>query len=99
MPTKHFSPSCANKLKVLSDSTRLAVVEALMSGPLNVGELMNRLEVEQSLLSHHLAVLRDQELVEAYRNGKAMVYQLPEDVSDSTTGKAINLGCCKISFD
>jgi ArsR family transcriptional regulator len=93
------APSCASKLKVLSDPTRLAVLETLMSGPKNVGELMEQLDVEQSLLSHHLAVLRDTGLVEATRKGKAMVYQLPASVSDSTAGKAINLGCCKISFD
>lgn len=99
MKIKNISPSCANKLKVLSDSTRLAVLESLMGGPRNVGELMEELNVEQSLLSHHLAVLRDNGLVEATREGKTMIYQLPEDVSDSTVGKAINLGCCKISFD
>ncbi len=99
MKTKNFSPSCASKLKVLSDSTRLAVLELLMNGPRNVREMMEHLKVEQSLLSHHLAILRDHELVEAHRDGKAMIYQLPEDISDSTVGKAINLGCCKISFD
>ena len=99
MKTKNASPSCANKLKVLSDSTRLAVLEALMTGPHNVGKLMEELNVEQSLLSHHLSVLRENGLVEATREGKTMVYQLPEEVSDSTAGKAINLGCCKISFD
>ena len=65
----------------------------------NVGELMELLNVEQSLLSHHLAVLRDHELVETHRDGKAVIYQLPNTVSDSAAGKAINLGCCKISFD
>jgi len=99
MKSKTTAPSCASKLKVLSDSTRLAVLESLMAGPKNVGELMEQLDVEQSLLSHHLAILRDSSLVEASREGKAMVYQLPASVSDSTAGKAINLGCCKISFD
>jgi ArsR family transcriptional regulator len=99
MKTKNVAPSCASKLKVLSDSTRLAVLEALMSGPQNVGELMGQLKVEQSLLSHHLAILRDHELVEAHRDGKAMIYQLPASVTDSAAGRAINLGCCKISFD
>ena len=99
MKTKVSPPSCASKLKILSDPTRLAVVEALMSGPQNVGDLMEHLGVEQSLLSHHLAILRDHELVEASRKGKAMIYQLPTSVTDSTVGKAINLGCCKISFE
>ena len=99
MKIKNTSSSCASKLKVLSDPTRLAVLESLMSGQKNVGELMEQLNVEQSLLSHHLSVLRDNGLVEAIREGKTMIYQLPENVADSTSGKAINLGCCKISFD
>ncbi|HNP27419.1 MAG: winged helix-turn-helix transcriptional regulator [Nitrospira sp.] len=98
MKIKSTSPSCSSKLKVLSDPTRLAVLESLMTGSKNVGELMEQLDVEQSLLSHHLAVLRDNGLVEATREGKTMIYQLPEQVADSTSGKAINLGCCKISF-
>ncbi|MGE0473319.1 MAG: ArsR/SmtB family transcription factor [Nitrospirales bacterium] len=99
MKTKITSPDCAGKLKILSDPTRLGVLESLMTGPKNVGELMWQLDVEQSLLSHHLAVLRDHGLVEATREGKTMIYQLPENVADATSGKAINLGCCKISFD
>lgn len=99
MKKKITAPTCASKLKVLSDPTRLAVLESLMAGPKNVGELMGQLGVEQSLLSHHLSVLRDNGLVEATREGKTMIYKLPENVADSTSGKAINLGCCKISFD
>ena len=99
MKTKDVSPSCAGKLKVLSDPTRLAVLEALMSSQKTVRDLMEALGVEQSLLSHHLAILRETGLVKAAREGKTMVYQLPKTVSDSTSGKAINLGCCKISFD
>ena len=99
MKTKVTSPDCAGKLKILSDPTRLGVLESLMTGPKNVGELMEQLDVEQSLLSHHLAILRDTGLVESSREGKAKVYQLSASVSGSTAGKAIDLGCCKISFD
>ena len=45
---------CVRKLKVLADTTRLAVLEILMEGPKHVGELNAVLGVEQSLLSHHL---------------------------------------------
>jgi ArsR family transcriptional regulator len=91
-------PSCADKLKVLADTTRLAVLEALMEKPKYVNELMDLLHVEQSLLSHHLAQLRDAGLVEARRDGKAVRYQLAPGVSTATRGKAIELGCCQISF-
>lgn len=92
-------PSCASLLKVLADETRLAVMERLLSGPQHVGEINEGLNVEQSLLSHHLRVLRDSGLVTARREGKQVLYALAKNVQGSRRGRAINLGCCLISFD
>ncbi len=93
------SESCADVLKVLADETRLAVVEQLMEGPKHVGEINDQLDVEQTLLSHHLRVLRDAGLVTSQRDGKQVLYSLAKHVQGSRRGRAINLGCCKISFD
>lgn len=90
---------CVQKLKVLADTTRLAVLEILMEGPKHVGELNTVLSVEQSLLSHHLKVLRDEGFVEATRDGKAVLYSLAPAVWRAEVGRAINLGCCLLSFD
>ncbi len=90
--------SCAGLLKVLSDETRLAVVRLLFEGPRRVGQLSQDLQVEQSLLSHHLKVLREAGLVEAERVGKAMLYSLSPSMRRRTRGEAIDLGCCLISF-
>ena len=90
--------SCAEKLKLLADTTRLAVLESLMEHPKHVGELVTLLAVEQSLLSHHLALLREAGLVEAARDGKTMRYQLAPGVENSTPGKSLDLGCCQLSF-
>jgi ArsR family transcriptional regulator len=97
--TEHTSVSCASLLKVLADETRLAAVERLISGPRHVGELMDELHVEQSLLSHHLRVLRDAGIVLAERDGKSVLYRLAPEVESARRGKALNLGCCLISFD
>ncbi|MEQ9408120.1 MAG: metalloregulator ArsR/SmtB family transcription factor [Fuerstiella sp.] len=91
--------SCASVLKVLADETRLAVVERLLQGPKHVAEINETLQVEQSLLSHHLKVLRDAGLVTAERDGKQMRYSLAKAVRGNRRGRAINLGCCLISFD
>ncbi len=91
-------PRCADKLKVLGDSTRLAVVESLMAGPRRVGELGELLDVEQSLLSHHLRVLREMGLLEARRDGKAVVYALAPGVEAAAT-RTLDLGCCQLSFE
>ena len=102
MPTKtrslKQSHTCAAKLKVLADPTRLSVVEALMGGPKHVGALQRDLNVEQSLLSHHLQTLRDAGLVEAERDGKSVLYSLAPGVSPRSAGAAIDLGCCTLSF-
>ena len=58
------SQDCAAQLKVLADSTRLAVARRLLLKPLRVGELRRQLGVEQSLLSHHLRVLRQAGIIE-----------------------------------
>jgi DNA-binding transcriptional ArsR family regulator len=91
-------PDCAQKLKVLSDATRLAVLEALMAGPKHVGEINEGLGIEQSLLSHHLKVLREAGLVNATRDGKAVLYELAPGVAPEGEAKSIDLGCCQLSF-
>jgi ArsR family transcriptional regulator len=93
------SRSCASQLKVLADETRLAVMAQLLKGPKHVGEINAPIDVEPSLLSHHLKVLRDAGLVVAERDGKQVLYQLSPRVQNGRRGNAIDLGCCLISFD
>jgi len=90
--------SCASLLKVLADETRLAVLHQLMEQPKHVAEINETLGIEQTLLSHHLKTLRDAGLVVAQRDGKAVLYALAPEVEDVRSGKAINLGCCLVSF-
>lgn len=89
--------NCVNRLKVLADSTRLNVVRQLMDGPKHVNALNERIDVDQSLLSHHLKLLRDAGIVTANRDGKAVLYQLADDVK--LQEDVISLGCCKLQFD
>lgn len=92
-------PSCSDRLKVLAEEKRLQVVRLLLEGPLHVGELQEKVEVEQSLLSHHLRVLREAGLVTAQRDGKAVLYRIAPDVTVQQAGEAINLGCCVLAFE
>ena len=91
--------SCAGLLKVLADETRLAVVQQLMQGPRHVGGINEQLHVEPTLLSHHLKVLREAGIVETERDGKSILYRLSPAVESVRKGKAIDLGCCLISFN
>ncbi len=90
---------CSEILKVLADETRLAVVQQLMKKPKQVNEMNEELQIEQSLLSHHLKVLREAGIVDTQRNGKAVLYSLASGFEAHRKGQTINLGCCKLVFD
>lgn len=90
--------SCASILKVLADETRLAVVEALLDGPKTVAEINATLDVEPTLLSHHLRALREAGLVTRERQGRHASYALASALVERRKGRAIDLGCCTLSF-
>lgn len=70
----------ANVLKTIAHPVRLSVIEALdQHDTLTVSEMMERLGVEQSLLSHHLTKMKDRGVLTAERDGKNIRYRLAED--------------------
>ena len=99
MGSSNVQSSCAGLLKVLGDETRLAVVRQLLDEPKHVNEINAPLQLEQSLLSHHLRILREAGLVCAERDGKAVLYSLAPEFREDASREAIDLGCCRISFD
>jgi ArsR family transcriptional regulator len=65
-------------LKALADPTRLRIVAILLRHEVCVCELMAIVELEQSRLSHQLRILRDADIVEDRRDGRWIVYAIPE---------------------
>ena len=65
-----------NLFKVLSDVTRLRLVNLLRTQSLRVGDLQVALGIPQPAISQHLAILRAAELVLAERRGKQIYYSL-----------------------
>ncbi|PQO25350.1 ArsR family transcriptional regulator [Blastopirellula marina] len=90
--------SCASVLKVLADETRLAVVEQLLDGPKTVSQINEVLGVEPTLLSHHLKALREAQLVVGTREGRYVSYSLAQALLNRRKGRALDLGCCTLSF-
>jgi len=66
--------------KALSDPTRLRTILLLLGRDLCVCELMFVLKMSQSRLSHQLRILRDAGLVEDKRDGKWIIYKIPQDI-------------------
>ena len=89
---------CAEVFRALGDATRLRVLQVLLECPARVGDLVRRLEVEQSLLSHHLQVLKGCGLVHATRDGKSVVYRVAPEISAAKKGQCLDLVCCQVTF-
>jgi ArsR family transcriptional regulator len=66
----------ARTFKALADPTRLRILNLLLVRPACVCELQAVLALPQSLLSRHLAYLRNAELVEDERQGMRVFYHL-----------------------
>lgn len=90
--------TCSVALKLLADETRLAVVEQLLAGPRRVHEINSELNIDATLLSHHLRVLREAGLINADREGRTLLYRLSPDVRLAQKGRSLDFGCCRLSF-
>lgn len=66
----------ARLLKALANERRLQVLCLLAGGERSVGELNELLELSQSALSQHLAVLREEGLVDTRREAQMIFYSL-----------------------
>ena len=69
----------AETFKLLSDPTRLRVVQALSHGELCVCDLATLLGVGRTAVSNHLRLLRGMRLVNYRREGKLAYYSLADD--------------------
>lgn len=67
----------AYTLKAISNGTRLCVISLLSEQEeLNVSQLGEKLQCEQSLLSHHLTDMRAKGILNCRRDGKNCYYSL-----------------------
>ncbi|MCU0244759.1 MAG: metalloregulator ArsR/SmtB family transcription factor [Acidobacteria bacterium] len=64
--------------KALSDPTRLRIMILLLRKDLCVCELTFILGMEQSRVSHHTRVLREAGIAEDVRDGRWIIYRVPD---------------------
>jgi DNA-binding transcriptional ArsR family regulator len=66
----------AETFQALSHPTRIAIVEHLRDGEISVGNLCEKVGIEQANASQHLAVLRSKHIVETRKDGNQIFYRL-----------------------
>jgi DNA-binding transcriptional ArsR family regulator len=85
----------ARLFSVLSEASRLALLQALHAGPLTVSQLMESCHMKQANVSKHLAVLHDHHLVKRRREGISVYYE----IADPMIFSLCNLVCGKMERD
>jgi len=74
MITDDQSHELADTFRLMGDHSRLRIVLQCLDGPMAVGAIAERLGLSQSLVSHHLRLLRAARIVRAERDGKHVYY-------------------------
>ena len=85
----------ARLFSVLSESSRLALLQALHDGPMTVNELVQASGMKQANVSKQLAILHDHRLVKREREGTFIRYE----IADPMVFSLCNLVCGKMAKD
>jgi len=85
----------ARLFAVLSEPSRLALLQALHDGPLTVNGLVEASGMKQANVSKQLAILHDNQLVKREREGTSIRYE----IADPMVFSLCNLVCGKMAKD
>ena len=66
----------SNIFKAMAHPTRVHIVKLLKEGPLCVCNILPQLESEQSNTSQHLALLRNQGILDNKKDGSMVIYKI-----------------------
>lgn len=78
MLTADQTTELAEMFRLLGEPNRLRIVASCLDRTLSVGEITARLAQSQSLVSHHLRLLRAARLLKAVRRGKQVYYSIAD---------------------
>jgi ArsR family transcriptional regulator, lead/cadmium/zinc/bismuth-responsive transcriptional repressor len=77
--TQENATDLASLFESLSDPTRILILANLMEGEIGVGELVSRIGLSKSAISHQLRGLRDKRIVRTRKQGRN-VYICLDDI-------------------
>ncbi|MBK7320858.1 metalloregulator ArsR/SmtB family transcription factor [Candidatus Villigracilis affinis] len=77
--TPEIASDLANLFDALSDPTRILIISALLDGEVGVGDLVARLGLTKSAVSHQLRGLRDKRLIRTRKQGRNVFVCLDDD--------------------
>ena len=87
------SAQAAKLLKAVSNERRLIILCHLLEGEMSVGEINEKLDLSQSALSQHLALLRRDKLVKTRKEAQTVFYRLNSDKAEALIDLLHKLYC------
>ena len=67
-------PQLADLFSLMGDTSRLRIILCCLHDPISVSDIAERTALSQSLVSHHLRLLKAARMVRADRRGKQVFY-------------------------
>jgi ArsR family transcriptional regulator, virulence genes transcriptional regulator len=87
------SAKAVKLLKAVSNERRLLILCHLLDGELSVGEMNQKLELSQSALSQHLALLRKDKLVKTRKAAQTVYYSINSVEAEALIGLLHKMYC------
>lgn len=75
-----------DSFKALSDPTRQEILQMLTDGRMSAGDIGARFDMTGATISHHLNILKQAGLIEDFREGKYIYYELNLSVMEEVMG-------------
>ena len=80
----------AETFRLMGDRNRIRIILLCVDGPICVSDIAERLELPQSLVSHHLRLLRATRVLRAERHGKQIHYSVADEHISSVIGDMVD---------
>lgn len=77
--TPETASDLADFFGALSDQTRIRIISALVEGEIGVGELVERIGLTKSAVSHQLRGLRDKRIIRTRKLGRNVFVSLDDE--------------------
>ena len=89
MKTVIFSIDTVEFAKALADETRQKIIALCCCEWVSVNDIVDKLDVAQPTVSHHLKILKTCGLVKSQRRGKQVLYTIDQE--------KMARGCCQVA--
>jgi ArsR family transcriptional regulator len=76
---EHLAAHVAELFRAFSDTSRVRILSALLTGEMNITALAEVVGISESAVSHHMRGLRQMRMVQSRRDGKEVYYSIGDE--------------------